>query len=92
MILLHKHKTSKSSILAIDFSKALWFAVESNAIRLFYEGAELGYTVYLKDMLSDEEKEQLAYYLSVMKNKDDVMELEKLIKAVKKEAGDNENA
>ena len=86
MILLAEGKYIEGPV-AFDLSKALWFQVTKKAIRIIFPDSEIAHVVELGTELSDEEKEQLAYYISILKNRDEVTELKKLLKAVKKEEG-----
>ena len=66
----------------IDLSGACIIEISKKILKIIYPNSEF-YVVELKTELSDEQREQLAYYLSVMKNKDEVVDLRKLMKTLK---------
>ncbi len=82
MILLTKARYT-GGIECIDFSRVDWFEVSTKIIRVIFPNSEFAHVIELGVDLTDKQKEQLAYYISILKNKDDVTELNELLKAIK---------
>lgn len=78
MILIKK---SKFGIACIDLTNAYAIEVSRRILRILYD-SDFVYMIELETELSDEQREQLAYYLSVMKNTEEVTSFEKLLKTI----------
>ena len=80
-MILIKKRSRFDEIVCIDLTNAYAIEISKKILRIIYPNSEF-YVVELKTELSDEQREQLAYYLSVMKNKEEVINFEKVLETI----------